>query len=40
MRDNWVFYNVKEDEKFTEEEKVDTESVILKTRLRFRAKIS
>ena len=30
MRDNLVFYNVKEDEKFTEEEKVDTEAVLVK----------
>ena len=30
MRDNSVFYNVKEDEKFTEEEKVDTEAVLVK----------
>ena len=30
MYDNLVFYNVKEDEKFTEEEKVDTEAVLVK----------
>ena len=30
MRDNLIFYNVKEDEKFTEEEKVDTEAVLVK----------
>ena len=30
MCDNLVFYNVKEDEKFTEEEKVDTEAVLVK----------
>ena len=29
MRDNLVFYNVKEEEKFTEEEKVDTEAVLV-----------
>ena len=30
VRDNLVFYNVKEDEKLTEEEKVDTEAVLVK----------